>query len=380
VRNVTVSFGSPDQDIAEHWMALSGRAAVNVFMNPAALMAAHTTGIAEVFMLLAWTQDAQPKRLVGIWAVRKARLAPIWPSFVAAPPYSYAWVSNPVIDPEFMDEVVTAFLDTIERDARLPKVLRLRYLDADCESYDSIVRVLAARGSPMLKLLERERAFVTPEFGRKLTGSTRKKLRQDWQRLCALGKVEVVNGRSGRAAQEGFETYLAMEAAGWKGAGGTALLSNDADAAFARRLVAALGAEGNASVALLTVDGRAVAAQVLFYCGSMAYTWRTAFDVAFGKFSPGALLVDHVTEQLFAAGGIDAIESCSPQGGFMKQMWEGRRATVDLLADLGTRKSLGFAALAIGERSHALRSAYGALRAGLWRVKQRWRTLRGLGR
>ena len=170
-------------------------------------------------------------------------------------------------------------------------------------------------------------------------------------------------GDAGRGA---FEVFLALEAASWKGSAGSALLCDGADAAFTRSLVEALAAEGNASVALLNVDGRAVAAQVLFYCGPMAYTWRTAFDTAFAKFSPGALLVDQVTAQLFAAGGIDAIESCAPQGGFMLQVWEGRRTTVDLLADLGARRSLLFSALAIAERSHALARAHDALRAASW--------------
>lgn len=376
MHNVTVSFCSPDQDIAAHWAALNRRAAVNVFMHPTALRVASATGIAQVYTLQAWLQGAQPERLVGLWAVRHVRLVPLWPSFVAAPPYSYAWLSNPVIDPDFMDEAAAAFLDAIARDPRLPKVLRLRYLDADSGSCASILKALAARGAPMLKLSQSERAFATRESGPKHSGSTRKKLRQEWKRLCALGAVEVVNGRSGDAAQEAFETFLVMESAGWKGAGGSALLCNDAEAAFARRLVAALAAEQNASVALLTVDGRAVAAQVLFYCGSMAYTWRTAFDPEFGKFSPGALLVDKITEQLFAAGGIESIESCAPQGGFMTQMWDGRRSTLDLLADLGARRSLMFATLAIGERSHALAAVHDTLRAASWWIRLKWRAAR----
>ena len=84
---------------------------------------------------------------------------------------------------------------------------------------------------------------------------------------------------------------------------------------------------------------------MLLYCGTTAYTWKTAFDVEFSKFSPGALLVDKMTEQLFADGDIEAIESCSPEGGFMNQIWDGRRATVDLLADVGRTKSLGFHAV-----------------------------------
>ena len=44
----------------------------------------------------------------------------------------------------------------------------------------------------------------------------------------------------------------------------------------------------------------------------------------------GMLLVDKVTEQLFETAGIEGIESCSPEGGFMTSVWTGRRRTVEL--------------------------------------------------
>jgi CelD/BcsL family acetyltransferase involved in cellulose biosynthesis len=364
MHNVTIDICSPDQDIAEHWSTLSRRAATNVFMNPAALKVAHTTDFARVHMLLAWLRDAQPQRLIGLWAMQETHLAPLWPSFLAAPPYQHAFLSNPVVDPDFMEEAIAAFFDAIEHDRRLPNVVRLRYLDAESASYAAILKALTARRARTVKLSQRERPFATRASGLKRAGSTRRKLRQDWNRLCALGTVEVVNDRSLAAAQAAFEIYLAMEAASWKGARGTALLSDEAHATFARRLIAALAAEAHASVALLKVDGRAVAAQVLLCCDSMAYTWKTAFDSGFGKFSPGSLLVDKMTEHLFADDGIEAIESCSPEGGFMNQMWDGRRATVDLLADLGTSKSLAFAAVLMGERSYSqLRTIRSKVRA-----------------
>jgi len=65
-----------------------------------------------------------------------------------------------------------------------------------------------------------------------------------------------------------------------------------------------------------------------------------------------------------AAGPIEAIESCSPEGGFMTQLWDGRRATVDLLVDVGARNSLNFTVAAIGERGYTrLRSLRDKLRA-----------------
>ena len=373
MQKISVSICSPELDITAHWSALVRRAPANVFMHPAALKAAHATGFADIHMLLAWAQDAQPERLVGVWALQRTRVTPLWPSFLAAPPYNYSFLSDPVIDPAFTNDVVAAIFDAIERERSLPKVIRLRYLDGSAETYPAIMSALAARGAQALKLAERERPYVTKGFGLKKSGSTRKKLRQDWNRLGALGAVDIANDRTPAAVQDAFETYLAMEAASWKGSRGTALLCSEKDAAFSRRLISDLAAGENASVALLRVDGRPIAAQVLLYCGTTAYTWKTAFDVEFGKFSPGALLVDKMTEQLFAEAGIEAIESCSPEGGFMNQIWDGRRTSVDMLADVGARKSLGFRALVASERGYAqLRGLRNRLRDVSW-SPQTWR-------
>jgi hypothetical protein len=103
-----------------------------------------------------------------------------------------------------------------------------------------------------------------------------------------------------------------------------------------------LAARRNASVALLRVNGEAIAAQVLMYCGTTAYTWKTAFSADFGKYSPGALLVDKVTEELLSGSDIDAINSCAAEASFMSQLWAGRRAMVDMLVDVGPGKSLGY--------------------------------------
>src|SRR5262245_28753653 len=376
MHNVFVSVGSPELDIAAHWALLMARASANVFMHPAALRAATATGFANIYMLLAWAPDASPQRLVGVWALQRMQITPLGPSFLSAPPYEYAFLSNPVIDPDFTQSAVPAFFDAIERERSLPKVIRLRYLDGSAESYSAITDALAARGAQTLKLSERERPYVTKDFGLKKSGSTRKKLRQDWNRLGALGTVDIVNDRAPAAVASAFETYLAMEAASWKGSRGTALLCDAEDAAFGRRLISNLAAGGNASVALLRVNGQAVASLVLLYCGTTAYTWKTAFDAEFSKFSPGALLVDKVTEQLFADGGIEAIESCSPDGGFMNQIWDGRRTTVDLLADIRAKKSLGFHAVMASERGYAqLRELRNRLRERSWSILPNWRGL-----
>jgi len=339
---ISVTIDSPNTDIGPQWDDLIRRANSNVFMNPAALAAASDLDFASIVRLLAWRGDGAERQLVGIWALQKRRVAPFWPMLLEALPYNYAFLSSPVVDPACVDEVIAAFFAAIEQDRSLPKVVSLPSLDAECPSYPAMLKQLASRGVKPLMLSENARPFVTPEFGVKKSGSTRKKLRQDWNKLAGLGAVDVVNDRTPDGAQQAFEAFLALESASWKGAKGTALLSDPRDAAFVRRLFSNLAAQGNASVALLRVNGEAISAQVLMYCGTTAYTWKTAFDAHYGKYSPGALLIDKITEELFATAGILAINSCAAEASFMGQLWAGRRSMVDMLLDIGPGKSLGF--------------------------------------
>ncbi len=362
---ISVSICSPNTSMAADWADLTSRASPNVFMDPAALTAADDAKFAKICMLLAWDEGAVPRKLVGVWALQTRKIAPFWPAWFEALPYYYAFLSSPVIDPAFIDEVVAAFLAAIGKNPALPNVINLQSFNAESPDHDAIIKALRARGGQHLNFSESARPFVTREFGVKRSGSTRKKLRQDWNRLSALGSVDIVNDRTPGAAKEAFEAFLALEADSWKGDRGTALLCDEEDAAFVRRLIGNLAEQRNASVALLRIDGRAIAAQVLMYCGTTAYTWKTAFNADYAKYSPGALLIDKVTEELFSTPGIDAINSCSAEGSFMAQLWAGRRKMVDFLIDVGPRKSLGFtieAARQLGYRH--IRGLRNRLRAG----------------
>ena len=339
---ISVTIDSPNPDIGPHWDDLVRRASPNVFMNPAALQAACATDFAHVRMLLAWDEGEGARKLVGVWALRLRKLAPFWPMVLEGLPYNYAFLSSPVIDPAYVDEVITACFAAIEESPELPDIVSLHSLDAECPSYPAMLRELAVRGVTPLLLSESARPFVTSEFGVKRTGSTRKKLRQEWKRLTALGAVEVVNERTPEGAAQAFETFLALEEASWKGEAGTALLSDSRDATFVRQLLRNLAAQGDASVALLRVDGEAIAAQVLMYCGTTAYTWKTAYNAKFAKYSPGVLLVDRITEELLSGSEIRAVDSCAAETSFMGQLWAGRRRMVEMLIDVGAEKSLGY--------------------------------------
>jgi hypothetical protein len=338
-RLISVSICSPGPDLIEPWNDLAARLESNAFMHPAALLAATDTGFSKIHVLLAWDGQTMPRRCVGFWALRERRDLPLIPTFLEALPYEYAFSSNAVVDGSCVDDVVAAFFDAIGQDASLPKVVSLPCFEADPIIYPAMVRHLSGTGR-YRELSRIERPFADRSIGsKKRSTSTRKKLRQ----LSSVGIVEIVNERTPDGAAAAFETFLELEAASWKGDEGTALLCDAGDAEFTRRLIENLAAFGLASVALLRVDGEAIAAQVLLYSGRRAYTWKTAFKPSFARFSPGVLVADGALRNLVESGRITTIDSCSFPGGFMAQLLPGRRTLVDALVDVRPRNSLAFA-------------------------------------
>jgi CelD/BcsL family acetyltransferase involved in cellulose biosynthesis len=338
-RLISADICSPGHDLLKPWNDLAARMDANVFMHPAALLAAAETDFARIHVLLAWDDRTTPRRPVGFWALRERDDLPLIPAFLEALPYNYAFTSNAMIDDACVDDVVAAFFDAIRRDACMPKVVNLRSFEADQIVYPAMLRHLENTGR-YREFLRIERPFAERSSIVKRSGSTRKKLRQ----LAAAGAVDIVNERTLAGAEAAFETFLELEAASWKGEEGTALLCDADDAHFSRRLIRNLAAYGLASVALLCVNGDAIAAQVLLYSGQRAYTWKTAFKTSFGRFSPGVLLVEKAIQGLAESGQIATVDSCSFPSGFMAQILTGRRTFVNALIDVRPCSPLFFAA------------------------------------
>lgn len=149
---ISVTIDSPNLDVAPQWDDFVLRASSNVFMNPAALKAACDTGFARIVTLLAWEQGAEPRKLVGVWALQLRKAAPFLPAVLEALPYNYAFLSSPVVDPTFADEVIPAFFAAIERSAELPNVVCLKSFDAESPSHSSMLKVFSLRGIEPLML------------------------------------------------------------------------------------------------------------------------------------------------------------------------------------------------------------------------------------
>jgi CelD/BcsL family acetyltransferase involved in cellulose biosynthesis len=341
---IDITFEAPGSLSDEQWDDLVARAEPNVFMSPAALQAVQDTSFAKVHVLMAWavSDDSSSRRLVGLWAMRERRSWRFGPVILDALPYNYAFLSNPVIDHAFGAPVMQAFMAALATTKALPRVIGMKSIATSTAAVGAMLAALEAQGGRVTTVKTQNRPILMREQI-KLSGERRRKMRQGWKRLSSLGAVEVVFTKDPDAIAEPLETFLELEHKSWKGANGTALLCNDTDAAFIRVLVRRLSEKGQAAIEALTLDGRTIATQVILRSGSMAYTWKTAYDHNYSRYSPGLLLVDKLTERVAERPEIAGIDSCSMERSFMADLWSARQPVADLLVDSRSGLSLTFA-------------------------------------
>jgi hypothetical protein len=168
-----------------------------------------------------------------------------------------------------------------------------------------------------------------------LGGRKLKELRRQRQRLAAHGAVELEVARSPRNVAAALETFLKLEASGWKGARGTALAQVEGDAAFIRRATQALAETGNCEIVTLRAGATPVASGIVLRHQSRAYFFKLGVDERFAKFSPGVQLTLDLTRHLCADPDIASADStASPDHPMINPIWRGRFAIGDVLIPL----------------------------------------------
>jgi len=167
-----------------------------------------------------------------------------------------------------------------------------------------------------------------------LSSSSRKKLRQHRRRLAEKGNLTTVIVTEPDAVRNALEEFMQMEAAGWKGQQGTALLCDPGHAAFMRKAIVGMAERGCAQIHAMYLDRRPVSMQVIVRAGAVAFTWKTSYDEEFQDYSPGMLLLEDYTTALLADRTIAYVDSCAHDDSGYMSVWTERQSVADLWIDV----------------------------------------------
>ncbi len=95
---------------------------------------------------------------------------------------------------------------------------------------------------------------------------------------------------------------LELEASGWKGRSGTAILSNPVTERYIRSIAEAFNARGQLAISEISLDGRCVAFDLGLITDTRLYCLKTAYDERIGSLSPGLVLRTLIVERSFELG------------------------------------------------------------------------------
>ena len=324
---------------AAQWRALSMRAnEPNGYYLPEWELAVNASarGRVDTDALGAWRDTSTLIGLVPVISMWRAYKIPL-PALIGADPYGT--LCTPLLDRDMAEEAVTGILQQARRAGAHALIFRATSLDG--AAMKAFADVLHRSGMQPVVLQSHVRACLdatgdAEELLRDALGAKKlKELRRQRNRLAEHGAVHFDVARTPAEMTTAVETFLMLEASGWKGQRGTALSQDDGDAAFVRRATSAMAETGQCEIVTLRAGVTPVAAGVVLRQQDRAFYFKIGVDERFAKFSPGVQLTLDLTKHLCDDPAIASADStASPDHPMINPIWRGRLAIGDVLIPL----------------------------------------------
>jgi CelD/BcsL family acetyltransferase involved in cellulose biosynthesis len=291
-------------------------------------------------VLGAW-REAVPGavRLIGLLPV-----IPLWrafkiplPALASADPYGT--LGTPLLDRDRAHDAIKELMQQARNAGA--HALILRDVTTDGAVMKAVTEVLGEDGMAPCVLHAHARACLdatrdADELLREALGPKKlKELRRQRNRLSEHGEVSFDVARTPSEVAIALETFLILEASGWKAKRGTALIQDAGDAAFIRRATAALAEKSQCEIVTLRAGMSAVAAAIVTRHQDRAFYFKLGVDERFAKLSPGVQLTLDLTRHLCADPRVASADSTADAGHPMiDPIWRGRLSIGDVLVPL----------------------------------------------
>ena len=257
----------------------------------------------------------------------------------------------------------SAVLDTLDGADWAPNFLHLRALAEDGPVHEGLAAAAAERGRACVAVHRESRAMLAAGldpaayYEANVRPKKRKEIRRLRSRLAELGPVSARALGPDDDLDEWCTRFLALESAGWKGRAGSALACDPAKAAFFRGALAGARAAGRLHFLRLDLGERPIAMLVNFLAPPGSFSFKTAFDEDYARFSPG-VLVQLENLAMLERPEIGWMDSCAVENHPMiDSLWSGRRRIVRVTVRLS-----GFRRTCVYRACRALEIGSGAIR------------------
>jgi len=162
---------------------------------------------------------------------------------------------------------------------------------------NSQVRALCSEAIGGSDLIDCDRSFE--EVSSQRSSKHRSNLRKAHSKLAAHADARFEHATDPLELAREFDSFLEVEASGWKGDTGThsAVRLHPKLVAFYKDLMASLDAGARCEINSLYADGRCIASEFCIRTGTEYASLKIAFDERYGSLAPGKLLVENTFER-----------------------------------------------------------------------------------
>lgn len=258
----------------------------------------------------------------------------------------------------------TAILAALDANPQSTGLLHLTGLVENGPVHRGLLAAASQFGRPCDTVHRIERALLQSKLSPQAyyEATVRKKKRKEIKRLqsrlAELGTIATHRLETRGDLPAWIDTYLALEKSGWKGRAGSALACKPDTAAFFRDAVTGAFDAGRLEMLRFDLDGRPLAMLVNFLAAPGAFSFKTAFDEEFARFSPG-VLIQLENLDILDRQGIAWMDSCATADHPMiDSLWGERRAIARVTLPLAGWRSraLFHAARAVEHIAAAVRA------------------------
>lgn len=243
-----------------------------------------------------------------------------------------AFLGAPLVRAGYEAAFWRAFLDQMDSQPGRALFAHLHGLPTDGPLVAALTQVAGEQGRRFGCVERKSRAFLQSDlsaqayFEDAVRAKKRKELRRQKSRLSEEGVLTFVRSDGDEGLDAWTEEFLTLEKRGWKGQNGSALGCADATRNLFVEALKGAAFGGKLERLELRLDGKPLAMLVNFLCAPGSFSFKTAFDEEYARFSPGVLLqIENLA--LLERRDIDWCDSCAAEGHPMiDSLWTDRRS------------------------------------------------------
>ncbi len=295
---------------------------------------------APVHIALVWSDAAGDgsRKLIGAFPYQSRRFylglpVHIWSIWT----HIHSFLATPLVAAGHEHDAIRRFMRYADQSGA--KLVRFPLFQADGVFGPALTEVTTERGLATCETNRHERAFLDTSMDGEtyLATHMRKKKRKEynrlWNRFAESGALAFETPDVGSGIDQWLSGFFNLERSGWKGKRGTALAERENEQRFFESMCRDAQRQGKFHAAQITFDGKPVATLASFVAGRGAYSFKIAYDEAYARFSPGALLMMKVIGAFHDDPRIDWVDSCAiPNHPMIDHIWAERRAMRELNA------------------------------------------------